>query len=118
MNAFESCDLPELVFDESVSKVERIDNEKWNDLARAYIRTKEQIKFLESVMVNIKESLIKMALKDHCIGGGLELQKVAKKGNIDYSMIPELDFVDLEKYRKPQTEYWKINEIQEEIIKI
>ncbi len=59
----------------------------------------------------IKADLIKMADKDLCRGAGIELQRIVKKGNVDYTKIPELDFVDLEKYRKPETEYWKVSEV-------
>jgi hypothetical protein len=52
-----------------------------------------------------------MADKDICVGGGIELQRITKKGSIEYDNIPELDFVDLEKYRKESSEYWKISEI-------
>lgn len=110
MNAFENCTLCE--FDpECESKIERMDNDEWNDLAIDYRTAKMQVKFLEKQMEEIKKKLIKMINKDICIGNGIELQKITKKGTIDYSKIEELQFVDLEKYRKPATEYWKINDI-------
>lgn len=111
MNAFESCDLPEFACDETLQKVSRIENSDWNSLAVDYCTAKEQVKFLENQMHEIKKKLIEIANKDICVGGGIELHKITKKGNVDYSKIPELDFVDLEQYRKPETEYWKISEV-------
>ena len=110
MNAYETCALPEFEYN-APSNVERKEDESWNALAIDYRTYKLQIKFLEKQMDEIKEKLIEMADKDICIGGGIELQRIVKKGNIDYSKIDELQFVDLEKFRKPSTEYWKINEV-------
>jgi hypothetical protein len=111
MNAFEACDLPEFVCEIENDKIERIENLEWYDLAHEYRVYKNQIKLLEKLMDEIKDRLIEMADKDICIGGGIELQKITKKGSIQYDKIEELQFVDLEKYRKPSTEYWKVSEI-------
>jgi len=36
----------------------------------------------------------------------VKIVKSTRKGSVDYSKIPELAGVDLERYRKPPTEYW------------
>ena len=41
-------------------------------------------------------------------GGGITLSCTERKGNVDYSKIPELQGVDLERYRKAGSTYWKI----------
>ena len=43
-----------------------------------------------------------------CVGGGVKVSSVVRKGHVDYSSIPELAGVDLEKYRKSPTEFIKI----------
>jgi putative phage-type endonuclease len=40
--------------------------------------------------------------------GGLKVQKVRRKGNVDYGMIEALKTIDLEEYRKPASESWRI----------
>ena len=110
MNVFETCALPEFEYD-APSNIGRKEDSDWSSLAVDYRTLKLQIKFLEKQMEEVKNKLIGMADKDICIGGGIELQKIVKKGNIDYSKIDELQFVDVEKFGKPSTEYWKINEV-------
>lgn len=39
---------------------------------------------------------------------GIRYEKTSRKGNIDYSKIPELKNIDLEQYRKPTTEFFRI----------
>lgn len=41
-------------------------------------------------------------------GGGITLSCTERKGNVDYSKIPELQGIDLEPYRKAGSSYWKI----------
>ena len=41
-------------------------------------------------------------------GGGITLSCTERKGNVDYSKIPELQGIDLEHYRKAGSTYWKI----------
>ena len=66
------------------------------------------LKYLEKEETKIKEDLISMSDGKNCIGGGIKLTKVIRKGAIEYSEIPVLKTVDLEKHRKQATEYWKI----------
>jgi putative phage-type endonuclease len=63
---------------------------------------------LEKRGKELKESLISSANHEDTKGCGLSICKVKRKGNIDYSAIPELEKVDLEKYRKPAIEMWKV----------
>jgi hypothetical protein len=53
----------------------------------------------------LKSDLIEMSYGENIIGGGIKLQFCNRKGSIDYSKIPELIDVDLEKYRKNGTRY-------------
>lgn len=41
-------------------------------------------------------------------GRGGALYQAERKGNVDYSQIPELKGIDLEAYRKPSTTYWQV----------
>jgi len=42
-------------------------------------------------------------------GGGLKLSKYSIKGSVQYAKIPELDNIDLEKYRKPAIDGFKLS---------
>lgn len=81
---------------------------KWKRTAQDWKDTKEQLKLLEEKERMLREELILMANDRSCFGGGVELVKISKIGNVNYASIPELSTVDLEKYRKPSSEYWKL----------
>ena len=56
----------------------------------------------------IKDDLTILSEGKNCQGAGVTLTKVERKGGIDYSSIPELKDIDLEKYRKKSSEYIQI----------
>jgi len=41
---------------------------------------------------------------------GLKIDRVTRKGSINYKEIDALKDIDLEKYRKPVSVYWQISE--------
>ena len=55
-----------------------------------------------------REALIKLAGDNNIICDGVKIAKQSRKGAIQYDAIPELENIDLEKYRKQPSEYWKI----------
>jgi putative phage-type endonuclease len=84
---------------------------EWIALALEYKLVTMQLKELERKQNELKENLCGMSGQHNSIGGGIRLQKIAKKGSIQYSNIPQLSDVDLEKFRKSPSSYWKITEI-------
>ena len=76
--------------------------QKWKDI-------NEKLKELESEQEELKDALIIMSAGKNTKGGGITLSKIYRKGNIDYKDIPELKELNLEKYRKPSTEMWRLN---------
>lgn len=72
-----------------------------------YFKLKEQIDLLSEKQDQIKKALKEKHQRKVTIGEYV-LQTIERKGNIDYSRIPELSGVDLEKYRKPPTTYFDI----------
>ncbi len=90
--------------------IQRTDNE-WINLAIEYKLTKIQLKELERKEAELRERLCGMSGQQNSTGGGIRLQKIAKKGSIEYSRIKELKDIDLEAYRKPCSKYWKITEV-------
>lgn len=80
---------------------------------QANLHTRESVKKEISMLQDILECLDKEIIED-CDGESVEIgdHKVTKytvKGGIDYASIPELRGVDLEKYRKPSREQWRIS---------
>lgn len=66
--------------------------------------------------IEVKEELLIKKLKElsmgmSCKGGGFIFTRTLRKGTVDYSRIPQLSGIDLEPYRKSQTESWKLDQI-------
>ncbi|HUH57055.1 MAG TPA: hypothetical protein VL020_00880, partial [Pseudomonadales bacterium] len=57
----------------------------------------------------ILAELVKMAGGKDASIHGRPLTKVERKGNVDYAKVPELNGVDLEKYRKKGSEFWRFS---------
>lgn len=86
-----------------------IQDEKWQRLASRYKEMLSHKIGLEKDLEDIKNQLIRMANFSPACGFGLQINKVITRGRVDYSTMPELKGVNLEKYRKPDTESWRIN---------
>ena len=81
---------------------------QWIEKAKQLYKIKQQIKELERVETFMQEELKIASEGMSAIGGQFLFEKTVKKGNIDYARIELLRMVDLEMYRKPQTEAWKL----------
>jgi hypothetical protein len=55
-----------------------------------------------------REYLIEVAKGRNVQGFGVKAKKIVRKGSINYSDIPELQQISLDKYRKPSIESWRI----------
>lgn len=73
-----------------------------------YKENKDKIKQLEEENNSLKKSLIEHMPASRCYCAGSKMLKVEMKGSVDYSKIPELEGMDLEKYRKKSITVWKI----------
>jgi putative phage-type endonuclease len=67
----------------------------------------------QKAMLDVELKLAEKALKaeagdGNVIAFGAKIQTISRKGNIDYSSIPEIEGVNVEDYRKPGTSYQKI----------
>ena len=88
--------------------IERKDFE-WESASDLYKYLINYQKNLEKKIEKTKNNLIELSGGKNCIGNEISLTKVARKGNVVYSKIPELEGIDLEKYRNPVSSYWKIS---------
>jgi putative phage-type endonuclease len=59
---------------------------------------------------SFRKSLIERAEGRNIIGCGVKMTRYHRKGNVQYAKVPELLGVDLEPYRKPPIETWRIGE--------
>ena len=73
-----------------------------------------QQKAILDVELKIAEKALKTEAGDgNVMAFGAKIQTVKRIGSVDYKMVPELDGVDLEQYRKPSTTYQKITHEKE-----
>lgn len=79
------------------------------DDAKEFIGLTDSIKLLEIKLEACKKRILELA-KDHPAlrGGGIQITGYSVKGAIDYASIEALKFIDLEKYRKPSRQQFKI----------
>jgi putative phage-type endonuclease len=85
-----------------------VTDESWLNTAMKWKLINQQLKALEEQEKELRQGLISNSPHANCMGAGIKVSKTIRKGNIDYSKITELKNVDLEQYRKPSAEYWKI----------
>lgn len=84
------------------------ESEKWVTAGLRLRELDETLKALKNLREEIKQDLLDDAVNQSCRGGGVTLTKTNVQGSIDYSLIPELEGVDLEQYRKPSKEVWTL----------
>ncbi len=87
--------------------VERTDL-PWEKCALNWLLVTSQIKELEKIEEDLRKQLISLSGESNSRGAGISLCQVQRKGNVDYSKIPELKGVDLELYRKSAITTWRI----------
>ena len=85
-----------------------IDNPMWEETVKELIELSDSISKLENREKELKDILIAISEGCSCCGAGIKLCRSTRKGNIDYNRIEALKGIDLERYRKPPVECWKI----------
>lgn len=72
----------------------------------------------EQKQKEIKPQIEKLMLHSNMFTENCQVQMITRKGNVDYSKIPELKNINLEKYRKKETRYLQVkmkNETNESV---
>lgn len=95
-DGFDSAELPESI------------KEKIDQFRSLKLELDEKNKYLENLEIELKDYFKSNDIK-YTNYNGVFFELIERKGTIDYSKIPELQGVDLEKYRKKPTEYYKIS---------
>lgn len=96
----QDLETPDLIERDYVKR----EDQEWLQLASEWI----ELANLEEKKERIRKRLIEMSGKSNSMGGGIKLSKIPRKGTVDYKSIPELSSLDLEKYRKPTIETFRI----------
>ncbi len=97
---------PAEIIDKEVIELDCFDAKK---LSQQYQDCLKILADFEKKKEMLKQKLIDLSGGKNIKCGNLTLYSVVKKGNIDYKSIPGMQFVDIDKYRKESTQYWKIN---------
>ena len=82
------------------------------DLIGKWKSAKKMHKDLEIELNLLKDAVILRSQDQPLDKYGLLVEKVKRKGSINWKSIPEINDIDLEKYRDDEIEYWKISEIE------
>lgn len=106
-DCWQSLEEPDLT---SQDFIEKHDSE-WMIAASEYLLTKKSLKEMEGLEQAARKHLIELSGGVSCEGGGLRLHKQLRKGLVDYNSIPEIQKVNLDKYRKPSIESWRFIEV-------
>ncbi len=80
----------------------------WISIARNAYKVKLAIKELKQKEVALINHLKDLSKNESSKGGGFLFSKIVNKGRVQYSEIPELLSIDLDKYRGTSTESWKL----------
>ena len=80
----------------------------WADKARMLDEINESIRVQQQLADEIKAELVSLCAGRNAIGGNYMLSSVTRKGSIDYGNIPELQSINLDQYRRPDTQYWQL----------
>jgi len=81
---------------------------EWLEAAREWKMAKLLLEDVEKSEESARKKLISLCDNSNMQGAGIRLSKCARKGNIEYSKIPELKDINLDIYRKDPSSYWKI----------
>lgn len=90
------------------SYIERSD-ELWNIYANQWKEVTQQMKDLEKLEKELRNEIIYLSGELNSKGAGISLCQIQRKGNVDYSKIPELKNVNLDDYRKDSINTWRIS---------
>lgn len=85
----------------------RMDKE-WANATLKWRLFKDQLVFMETSEREAREELIRLSHSRNSKGYGVKVQKITRVGCVQYCDIPALQGIDLEQYRKPASESWRI----------
>lgn len=91
------------------------ETDEMKDLISQYKECKHMLVTFEDIEKRLKNEIIERVEKRNSKGLGVKITKVIKRGSVDYESLfrdHEIDKDIVNDYRKPDTEYFKITEIE------
>lgn len=85
------------------------DDPNWSEAARRYRRVRQRLDELSDEEHELRGRLLGLSDSRRAFGAGVELIRTSRKGAVNYGAIPELEGVDLDRYRKEPVEVVKLN---------
>lgn len=90
-------------------KIKEVNTLMADELIKEYDKLKATIGDADARSKEIVKELVEICKERNSIVCGRKITNAERKGNVDYSKIPELKNIDLEKYRKKSSKYWKFS---------
>lgn len=104
----QTMEPPELTERDYVTKTDDF----WLEVEKKWVLTRCELKELERREKDLRETLISMCGDSNSKGRLIQLTKCLRKGSVDYSVIPQIENMNLDMFRKAPTEYWKIGDVK------
>lgn len=83
----------------------------WVETADTLYHVRLKLKELREKEEILLDSLKEMSNYKNAFGGPFIFTASMRKGAVDYELVPELQGVDLERYRKEQVANWKLQRV-------
>lgn len=91
---------------------QKVKDKSLNDLLKKWKKVSAKMGALEEEEATLRKDILSKVDHPRMIGSGVRIQKIERKGSVEYAKIPELVGVDLEKFRKNPVVSWRLDEIK------
>lgn len=81
----------------------------WNGYAMRWTIVQKKKKEILDEESSLRHLILEHSNYINSEGAGIKLLRVEQKGTVDYSLIPQLENIDLDLYRKPEKSFWRID---------
>ena len=98
--------------DNIINTISSTISERWQHVAQQLWTIKEQLKMLEEQEAMLTAELRQLFDNKTTSYSSYAYIATIRKGNVDYTIIPVLQGLDLEPYRKKETVVWKLEKIK------
>jgi hypothetical protein len=84
--------------------------DQFDVLAEQVLKAKKAIKYYEAIEKRLMKELLEVADEHSMATEKFELRYIERIGSVNYSIIPELENVNINLYRKPSIATWSLTE--------
>ncbi len=112
-NRFMNENILEYKRPEELESYEERNDDEWAKEVGYYLSIKNQIAALTEIEKMKRESIIELCNGRPSKGSGIRVERSVVKGTVDYSLVEELKEVNLDQYRRPSREQWRICEVKD-----